>query len=80
MTVALPPALTQLDERLLQTGRYADEGEVVREALRVLEHQEFDESPSWKRLFWRASAHRTSRMIFPCWTASGRTPASMNEP
>ena len=46
MTVALPPALTQLVERLLHTGRYADEGDVVREALRVLEHQEFDESPA----------------------------------
>jgi putative addiction module CopG family antidote len=46
MTIALPPALTQLVERLVHTGRYADEGEVVREALRVLEHQEFDESPA----------------------------------
>lgn len=46
MTIALPPALAQLVERLLHTGRYVDEGEVVREALRVLEHQEFDESPA----------------------------------
>ncbi len=46
MTIALPPALSQLVERLLHTGRYADEGEVVREALRVLEQQEFDESPA----------------------------------
>lgn len=46
MTIALPPALGQLVERLLSTGRYADEGEVVREALRVLKHQEFDESPA----------------------------------
>ncbi|MCP5558032.1 MAG: type II toxin-antitoxin system ParD family antitoxin [Verrucomicrobiaceae bacterium] len=46
MTVALPPALAQLVERLVHTGRYADEGEVIREALRVLEHQEFDESPA----------------------------------
>jgi len=46
MTVALPPALSQLVERLVHTGRYADECEVVREALRVLEHQEFDESPA----------------------------------
>ena len=46
MTAALPPALTQLVERLLLAGRYADEGEVVREALRVLERQEFDESPA----------------------------------
>jgi len=46
MTIALPPALTELVQRLVHTGRYADEGEVVREALRVLEHQEFDESPA----------------------------------
>ncbi len=46
MTVALPPALAQLVERLVHTGRYADEGEVVRQALRVLEHLEFDESPA----------------------------------
>ena len=39
-------ALTHLVERLIHTGRYADEGDVVREALRVLEHQEFDESPA----------------------------------
>jgi putative addiction module CopG family antidote len=30
----------------VHTGRYADEGDVVREALRVLERQEFDESPA----------------------------------
>jgi putative addiction module CopG family antidote len=46
MTIALPPALSELVQRLVHTGRYADEGEVVREALRVLEHQEFDESPA----------------------------------
>lgn len=46
MTVALPPALAQLVERLLHTGRYVDEEDVVREVLRVLEHQEFDESPA----------------------------------
>lgn len=46
MTITLPPALAQLVERLLHTGRYADDGEVVRAALRVLEHQEFDESPA----------------------------------
>lgn len=46
MTIALPPALSQLVERLVHTGRYADESDVVREALRVLEHQEFDESPA----------------------------------
>ena len=46
MTIALPPALGNLVQRLLSTGRYADEGEVVGEALRVLEHQEFDESPA----------------------------------
>lgn len=33
-------------QRLLSTRRYADEGEVVREALRMPEHQEFDESPA----------------------------------
>lgn len=46
MTVSVPPALSQLVERLILTGRYADEGDVVREALRVLERQEFDESPT----------------------------------
>jgi putative addiction module CopG family antidote len=46
MTVAIPPALSQLVERLVSTGRYADEGDVVREALRTLERQEFDESPA----------------------------------
>ncbi|HRQ90014.1 MAG TPA: type II toxin-antitoxin system ParD family antitoxin [Bacteroidia bacterium] len=46
MTVALPPALSQLVDRLVLTGRYTDEGEVVREALRILERQEFDESPA----------------------------------
>lgn len=46
MSIALPPALGTLVQRLLSTGRYADEGEVLREALRVLEHEEFDESPA----------------------------------
>jgi putative addiction module CopG family antidote len=46
MTISLPPALNQLVERLLHTGRYVDQEEVVREALRVLERQEFDESPA----------------------------------
>ena len=46
MNVSLPPALNQLVDRLVLTGRYADEGDVVREALRVLERQEFDESPA----------------------------------
>lgn len=46
MTITLPPALNQLVDRLVHTGRYADEGDVVREALRVLERQEFDESPA----------------------------------
>jgi putative addiction module CopG family antidote len=46
MTISLPPALNQLVARLVYTGRYADEGDVVREALRVLERQEFDESPA----------------------------------
>ncbi|MEO7099793.1 MAG: type II toxin-antitoxin system ParD family antitoxin [Luteolibacter sp.] len=46
MTITLPPALNQLVDRLVHSGRYADEGEVVREALRMLERQEFDESPA----------------------------------
>lgn len=46
MTITLPPALNQLVDRLVSTGRYADESDVVREALRVLERQEFDESPA----------------------------------
>lgn len=46
MNIAVPPALGNLIQRLIRTGRYADEGEVVREALRVLEHQEFNESPA----------------------------------
>jgi putative addiction module CopG family antidote len=46
MTVAIPPALSQLMPRLIHTGRYADEGDVMREALRVLERHEFDESPA----------------------------------
>jgi len=46
MTITLPPALNQLVERLVHTGRYVDQEEVVREALRVLERQEFDESPA----------------------------------
>jgi putative addiction module CopG family antidote len=46
MIITLPPALDQLVDRLVHTGRYADEGDVVREALRVLERQEFDESPA----------------------------------
>ena len=46
MTIALPPALDQFVQRLVHTGRYADESDVVREALRVLEQQEFDESPA----------------------------------
>ena len=46
MTVALPPALSDLVAHFVATGRYADEGEVVREALRALERQEFEESPA----------------------------------
>jgi len=46
MTITLPPALNQLVDRLVHSGRYSDEGEVVREALRILERQEFDESPA----------------------------------
>jgi putative addiction module CopG family antidote len=46
MIISLPPALNQLVGRLVDTGRYADESDVVREALRQLERQEFDESPA----------------------------------
>jgi antitoxin ParD1/3/4 len=46
MTITLPPALNQLVDRLVHSGRYADEADVLREALRVLERQEFDESPA----------------------------------
>ncbi len=46
MTVTLPPALNQLVDRLVHTGRYADVSDVLSEALRVLERQEFDESPA----------------------------------
>jgi putative addiction module CopG family antidote len=46
MTISLPPSLGNLVERLLSTGRYADEAEIVRAALRVLERQEFDEPPA----------------------------------
>ena len=42
MTIALPPALDQLVAQLIRTGRFADEGDLVHEALRMLEHQEFD--------------------------------------
>ncbi len=46
MEITLPPALGKLVERLISTGRYADEGDVIREALRTLERQEWDESPA----------------------------------
>jgi putative addiction module CopG family antidote len=46
MNIALPPALHHLVERLVHSGRYADEGDVVREALRALERQEWEESPA----------------------------------
>jgi len=46
MTVALPPALSQFVNHLVASGRYTDEAEVVREALRVLERQEIEESPA----------------------------------
>jgi putative addiction module CopG family antidote len=46
MTITLPPALNQLVDRLVHTGRYADEADALREALRVLERQEFDECPA----------------------------------
>jgi putative addiction module CopG family antidote len=46
MEIALPPALGKLVERLIRTGRYMDEGDVIREALRALERQELNESPA----------------------------------
>lgn len=46
MTIALPPALDQFVSRMLATGRHADEGEIMREALRLLERRELDESPA----------------------------------
>lgn len=46
MNIALPPGLSALVEKWVATGRYADEGDVVREALRALERQELDESPA----------------------------------
>ena len=60
MTITLPPALNQLVERLVHTGRYVDQEEVVREALRVLERQEFDESPALEAAILEgvASPHR----------------------
>ena len=47
MTIARPTALNQLVDRLIHTGRYADEGEVVQ----VLEDPEIDESPILPRLW-----------------------------
>ncbi len=60
MNITLPPALNHLVDRLVHTGRYADEGDVVREALRVLERQEFDESPALEAAILEgvASPHR----------------------
>lgn len=46
MTVALPPALSEFVNRLVASGRFADESDVVREALRMFESQELDESPA----------------------------------
>lgn len=46
MEITLPPALNQLVEHLVRTGRYTDEGDVIRTALRVLERQEQEESPA----------------------------------
>jgi len=46
MTIALPPGLTKFVQQLVASGRYTDEAEVVREALRMLERQELDESPT----------------------------------
>jgi putative addiction module CopG family antidote len=40
MTITLPPALDALLARKMASGRYADTGEVVREALRQMESRE----------------------------------------
>lgn len=40
LTITLPPALDALLARKMATGRYADTGEVVREALRQMESRE----------------------------------------
>ena len=40
MTITLPPALDALLARKMASGMYADEGEVVREALRQMESRE----------------------------------------
>ncbi|MBB5036465.1 type II toxin-antitoxin system ParD family antitoxin [Prosthecobacter dejongeii] len=46
MEIAHPPGLDPFVQHLVHTGRYADEADVVRTALRVLERQECDESPA----------------------------------
>lgn len=60
MNVALPPALTQFVNQLVSSGMYADEGEVVRDALRRWERQEFSESPALEAALLEGvrSAHR----------------------
>lgn len=40
MTITLPPALDALVARKMASGMYADEGEVVRDALRQMESRE----------------------------------------
>lgn len=61
MEIALPPALNQFVQHLVQTGRYTDEGDVVRSALRVLESQECEESPALEAALLEGvrSPHRT---------------------
>jgi putative addiction module CopG family antidote len=61
MNVALPPALTQFVHQLVSSGMYADEGEVVRDALRRWERHEFSESPALEAALLEGvrSPHRT---------------------
>jgi len=46
MQVVLTKELEHFVKSKVESGRYADESEVVREALRNLEHQEGSESPA----------------------------------
>ena len=79
MTIALPPGLSQLVDRLVHTGRYADEGEVVREALRVLERQEFDESPAIEAALLEVFARLTTPTMPRFSHAYARTPPPRHE-
>jgi antitoxin ParD1/3/4 len=40
MNIPLPPELEKLVERLVKSGRYSSAGDVVREALRLLDERE----------------------------------------